>query len=381
MVRIVHATVFLVLWSSLVHAQQCKTDLTGVWEFSASSQNYSGTAEIHQSGTKFSGAFRFNNRTTGTIQSGQCPGSNNTELSFAIRMDHVVGRPSEDQITYLFVATSISTDGSNIIGGTMTRVDGAVSAKWSARRAAPRISAVVNAASGTSGQIAPGQLISIYGNAGAALGPNNGVALQVNQDGRVADSIGGVGVEFLPTRVFAPLTYVSPGQINAIVPYEVAGLSQAHIKVHFSGRSSEPFSVSISAAVPGIFTVNGSGTGLGAILNHDGNVNSAERREPRGGVVTLYLTGAGQTTPPGVSGRITMPAESEPLTPTPLASPTVHINGQPARVLFYGEAPGLVSGVVQINAEIPLASSSGIVPISVSINGVTSREGVTVAVQ
>ena len=166
--------------------------------------------------------------------------------------------------------------------------------------------------------MAPGQLISIYSNPALnMIGPKEGAGIQVD-GGIVSNRIGGVTVEFLPIGVLAPLTYVSAGQINAIVPYEVTGLSQAQIRVNFNERSSEPFPVSVTQTAPGIFTANGSGTSLGAILNHDGSVNSAAQPARRGGVIVLYMTGAGQTTPPGVSGRVTVPAASEPYTPRPL---------------------------------------------------------------
>ena len=68
------------------------------------------------------------------------------------------------------------------------------------------------------------------------------------------------------------------------------------------------------------------------------------------------------------------------------ASPTStwnrRIGGAPAQITYAGVAPGLIAGVLQINAIVPL----GIAPdkaaaIDVTIGGATSPAGVTVAVQ
>jgi uncharacterized protein (TIGR03437 family) len=59
----------------------------------------------------------------------------------------------------------------------------------------------------------------------------------------------------------------------------------------------------------------------------------------------------------------------------------VQIGGQPASVAFYGEAPGLISGVMQLNVQIPANAPSGNVPIFVSVGGTSTQSGVTVSVQ
>jgi trimeric autotransporter adhesin len=288
-------------------------------------------------------------------------------------------------VPYYYLGANISDDGNSITGGEVrfdaTRGAGTWTGKRIAGNGPPRITGISNAASGATGQVAPGQLVSIYANAAVnALGPKEGAGMKI-EDGKASTSISGVTVEFMPIGALAPLTYVSAGQINAIVPYEVSGLSQVQVRVHFNGRSSEPFAIRVGASELGIFTANGSGTGLGAILNYDGTQNSTTRKAARGSVIVLYLTGAGQTTPPGESGKVTVPLSSEPYTPQPLTPIAVRINGESARIAFYGEAPGLVSGVVQLNVEVPLAISAGMLPVSVIAGGRSTPEGVTVAVE
>jgi uncharacterized protein (TIGR03437 family) len=59
----------------------------------------------------------------------------------------------------------------------------------------------------------------------------------------------------------------------------------------------------------------------------------------------------------------------------------VLIGGQPASVVFYGEAPGVISGVMQLNVQIPSNIPSGEIPVSVSVGGNSSQSGVTVSVR
>jgi uncharacterized protein (TIGR03437 family) len=56
-------------------------------------------------------------------------------------------------------------------------------------------------------------------------------------------------------------------------------------------------------------------------------------------------------------------------------------NGPPAVIAFYGEAPSIVSGVMQINVQIPPDVPSGSLPIMVSVGGNTSQSGVTISVK
>jgi len=172
-------------------------------------------------------------------------------------------------------------------------------------------------------------------------------------------------------------------QINTVVPYEVTSdpYDAPVVWVEFGGEASNAVQLTVQPSVPGIFTANGQGTGPAAILNGDGSYNGPFNPAPKGSTVLVYMTGEGQTNPPGVTAVVTTVSQSVPLTPQPVLPVSVLINGQPATLIFYGEAPGIVSGVMQINVQIPPNASSGNLPIQVSIGGNSSRTGVTVSVQ
>jgi adhesin/invasin len=96
-----------------------------------------------------------------------------------------------------------------------------------------------------------------------------------------------------------------------------------------------------------------------------------------GYLVSLYATGEGQTTPAGVDGKL---APLNPPYPKPVANVTATVGGQPAQVTYYGAAPGEVEGLMQVNVQIPAGVQPGDVPVVISVGGVASPPGVTLAV-
>ncbi len=211
------------------------------------------------------------------------------------------------------------------------------------------ITAVANAASFTSGAVAPGEIVTI---SGGGLGPVSPLGLMLDPDGNVGTWLGGVSVSF--NGYLAPLIYASASQINCVVPYEIDGATDVVAQVNYSGQSGT-FALKATAMMPGIFTLNGTGTGTVAASNSSGGYNGPDNPAPAGSTVTFYLTGEGQTVPRGVTGNVTSINTSSdgPITPRPLLTPSVTIGGLPATITFYGEAPGTVAGVMQFNVQIP----------------------------
>jgi uncharacterized protein (TIGR03437 family) len=94
-------------------------------------------------------------------------------------------------------------------------------------------------------------------------------------------------------------------------------------------------------------------------------------------VVVLWATGEGLTDPPGVDGRLAVD-----VVPAPLAAVTVDIGGLPATVTYAGAAPGMMPGVLQINAQMsPDVQGASSVPVHITVGGITSQDGVTLAVR
>ena len=236
---------------------------------------------------------------------------------------------------------------------------------------APAISAVANAASWATGPVAPGEIVIIAGNfmADSAL-----IGAQTSA-GFVAASLGATTVLF--DDVQAPLLYTMANQLSAIVPYEVSGQAQTSIQVEYQGVRSTPFTVAVAPTAPGIFTLNESGSGQGAIVNQDGSINGPGNPAAGGDAVSIYCTGEGQTAPLGTDGIIVTAADLR----QPVQTVTVSIGGQNATVLYAGSAGDEVAGLLQIDARVPLGiTPSTATPVTITIGG-SSQPGVTMAVQ
>jgi uncharacterized protein (TIGR03437 family) len=179
-----------------------------------------------------------------------------------------------------------------------------------------------------------------------------------------------------------PLLSVSPRQIRFQVPWELAGQDSALLQVSVGSLKSTLQTVLIGEHSPGIFTLNQSGTGQGAIVIESGitiaapvGTLDASRPARRGEAVSIFCTGLGQVTAQPATGTAT-PASpiSEAVTQV-----TVEIGGISTTAAFSGLSPGL-TGIYQVNVRIPENAPSGdAIPLVISAGGVKSNS-VTIAI-
>jgi uncharacterized protein (TIGR03437 family) len=240
----------------------------------------------------------------------------------------------------------------------------------------PAVSAggVSNAANGIS-PVAPGSLVSIYGSELAAgLAQADTIPL--------ATTMSNISVTF--NGVPAPLLFVSGGQINAQLPWNVLSsgtAGTATVVVTRNNQASAPQSLQVGPFSPGIFALGN----IAVAINSDGSIaapagaipgiatNPAKIGDP-GGLVIL-CTGLGAVDPPAVNG-----ADSLDALRTATTTPTVLIGGKAAQVVFAGLSPQFV-GVNQINVAIPTGTPTGdAVSLQISQGGVTTTATVTIAV-
>jgi uncharacterized protein (TIGR03437 family) len=194
--------------------------------------------------------------------------------------------------------------------------------------------AVVNAASLAAGAIAGGEIVTVFG---TGFDTTN---TQLLFDGS-------------PATLF----YSSATQINALAPASLAANSTTTMSIVVNGAVIAGSSVPVVAAAPGIFTVAG-GAGQAAANNQDGSLNSASNPAARGSVVSLYATGQGSN----------------------ISNVTLAIAGYNAPLFYAGPAPGF-PGLMQINAQIPGGFlPPGIQTVVLSVAGVLSQTGVTLAI-
>jgi uncharacterized protein (TIGR03437 family) len=172
-----------------------------------------------------------------------------------------------------------------------------------------------------------------------------------------------------------PLSFVSPGQINALIPAGMnAGTQQ--LTVVRNGTRSTGMDVLVSQMGPGLFSLDGSGQGQGAILAANTGLvagplhGSQEGPAERGQRILIYCTGLG-----AVNGDPPQDGEATPLSPslTTTATPKVTIGGVAAPLNFSGLAPTLV-GIYVVDVQVPETVGPGDdVPVMLTIGGLTSN--------
>ena len=203
---------------------------------------------------------------------------------------------------------------------------------------------VVNAASLVSNtSLAPGSIITIFGeNLAKGVASTSNPATPPNSLNSVTVTAGGV---------VAPLFFVSPTQINAVLAASTPLGSQTLTVTSSTGTFSTTITVD-KAAPPGIFSLFGTGTRDGAIIN----------------AITFKL-GAFSTKTGSVTTFLAIFATGLDLS-TP---PTVTIGGVPATVQFAGAAPCCL-GLQQINVMIPDSlAGAGRVPVILQSGGKSSN--------
>jgi uncharacterized protein (TIGR03437 family) len=203
--------------------------------------------------------------------------------------------------------------------------------------------------------LAPGEDIALFGTGLSS------VTMSI-QGGQVfPTTLGGVSVSI--DGVLCPLYSVSPGQINAIVPYGVASnqTGLANIQVTSNNVPSNVVQVYLTDAVPGSFSQTQNGIGLAAALHAATNqlITAANPAEP-GEYISLFLTGLGTVTPAITDGAL---GPSNPLSYSDLFNAGilgVNFNdfnpngstGNPGNIQFAGLVPTL-AGLYQINVQVP----------------------------
>jgi len=223
---------------------------------------------------------------------------------------------------------------------------------------------VINAASYL-GDLAPGGLASVFG---AQLADDTPTIDATNGFPKTA---GNVTVSV--NNVNAPLTYVSPTQINFQIPWETAPGTSVPIVVTRDTTPGAPEYVTVAAPeAPSMFlseTTNGVAwvTGTGCELS--------ECAVQAGGIYELWANALGPMNAPLQDGIGAVYNGSYPPLEVPgsPASCQLTIGGQTASVLYCGAAPGFI--IDQINFVYPpgVTSTTPYVEATLTIGGVTGN--------
>lgn len=192
---------------------------------------------------------------------------------------------------------------------------------------------------------APGELVSIFGSNLANTTDTNG-SLPTTLDGvqvKVTDQNG--------TVIPAPIYFVSPGQVNAVIPTNVICQSQsstsatpascitASIQVINNGTPSNVVTNYVGVTAPGVFN---SYTGTPAVQHSDYSMVTPASPVKPGETILVYLTGLGAV---DTSGNTTKTF-------------TASIGGVSATVAFAG-TQSTVGGGYQMNITVPSGVPAG----------------------
>jgi len=227
------------------------------------------------------------------------------------------------------------------------------------------------ASSATGGPVvvAPGELISIYGQqlSGGQSTVSSGTLPPVLAGTTVAigsQAAGGNG-----TFQALPLMFASSGQVNAEVPIETSVNTNQQILLQWGTAYAPPVYVDVAAAAPAILP-NGQ---QGMVADGNGNLIGPMNPAHAGDVVMIYCVGLGAVSPPVQDGSVT-PDMPQSTTQNPV---TVMIEGQDAAVQGATLTPGY-NGVYQVTVTVPQGVvPSDNVPVTITVAGQTSAPATT----
>jgi len=194
--------------------------------------------------------------------------------------------------------------------------------------------------------ISGGEFVTLYGSGLASTSAQASALPLPTTLGNVQVKVDGIN---------APLDYVSPGQINFIIPFAVSTYGIATIQVFNNGNQSNVVTEYTRPSTPGVFTSPSGGIFDGLILHQDGFTPVSESNPAAPGeTVEIFASGLGPVFPPVNDGS----APSNSTLSTTTNEVSVEMGGTSATVNFAGLAPGFV-GLYQINVVVPSTLASG----------------------
>lgn len=250
---------------------------------------------------------------------------------------------------------------------------GVTAAGSDGKRGAPVYSAagLVNAASNKPGALAPNTLATLYGKdlayATRAMTPGDIIG------GALPFILSGTGLRVSVGSIAAVIYYVSPGQVNLLIP-ALLGPGPADVQVSLNGVTGPAVRVELAEFAPALFQLS---AGWAIAARPDGSVAGPEAPARAGETIVLYATGLGRCVPNPPYGR----SPTEPARLERLAELDVILNGSAVSrdsILYAGTAPGF-AGLYQINLTLP-ADTAPNPEIRLKLGHQISPEGLRLAV-
>ena len=231
---------------------------------------------------------------------------------------------------------------------------------------------IVNAADNQPGPLAPNTLASLYGvrlsYVTASISPDDIVG------GVLPTVLPGTGVHVIVSNLPATIYYVSPDQINFLVPANLLP-GKSIVQVVLDGHSGPAVAITLAAASPALFQLDAQNA---VAVRPDGSVITPQAPAKPGEIVLLYATGLGQTLPPVPYGQLFY--QAAPL--DQLADFKLVLDGATAEsgaVAYAGIAPGF-AGLYQINVILPESTKAN-PEIQIGFGKELSKSGIHLPVE
>ncbi len=250
--------------------------------------------------------------------------------------------------------------------------------------AVPTISAggVISASEfGAFSAVAPGSWIEIYGSKLASGARAWTAADFIGSE--APTSLNGTNVKIGGLSAF--VSYVSPTQINALIPFDVPAGSQQVIVTTAAGVSA-PYTITVDPTQAGLYApplfkvasrqyvgaISSDGTAF--VLPSATVAGTTVRRARPGDTIVLYGVGFGRVTPSIDAGQVVQQGDS-------LVTPVqISVGGAPAVVSYQGLVPGAV-GLYQFNVVVPNIPAGDAVPVTFAQGGTSGSQTLYTAVQ
>lgn len=203
----------------------------------------------------------------------------------------------------------------------------------------------MNAASGTAGPLAPNTIVSLYGT--NLSFHTRAIHLDDIRGNTLPTTMPGTGVRVLIANQFAALYYVSPTQVNMVVPSHLVP-GRYEVQLLRDGLAGPAIRVEVRDFAPQLFAL---GDKFVIAQRQDTSLIWLEKPARPGDFVVVYATGMGRTIPELPSGQIA--ATASPI--VRFADFRIFLDGVPIprdHVLYAGLTPG-TAGLYQVNFRLP----------------------------
>lgn len=204
---------------------------------------------------------------------------------------------------------------------------------------------IANTAASVANFYAPNTFVTIYGQNLAFV--TEAISAEDMNGGTLPTALIGTGVRVLVNQIAADIYYVSPTQVNLLVPTILIS-GAATVQLEVNGLAGPAVTITLGATAPSLFQIDA----VTVLATHaDGSLITAGSPAHGGEEIVLWASGLGPTTPPAIPNQV--PQMAAPL--AAISQFQVLLNGAAVdhqNIAYAGAVPGY-AGLFQVNVTLP----------------------------